>query len=264
MTTSFNPFVVLAITGTFTALSVGQGMAGSLDASMADALSGQFIVNGFSTTLPAVAPVQGSAPPSYDQRNSLLGYDKVQNIAHHQAPPIALHAHLTGVWNHVMGTGMGVDSHGSEADTQIATAALSLNLNPPPPTAVPLVPLEISATGVQASANYNVVVPRPAFVSGTASFDDLTITGSLLEGKTLTYRGTPPANYTLFSNAELTITLNEQVTVATLVTCVINRDCTVTPGGIHVRAVHVALTKADIFGRIVSGDVFLGEAHAGN
>jgi hypothetical protein len=257
---------MLAITGALTALGIGQGMSGSLDASMADALSAHFIVNGFSTTLPAVAPVQGSAPPSYDQRNSLLGYDKVQNIAHHQAPPPALHARLTGVWNHVMGTGMGVDSHGSEADTQIATAALSLNLNPPPPTAaiVPLVPLQISATGVQASANYNVVVPRPAFVSGTASFDDLTITGSLLGGKTLTYRGMPPANYTLFSNAELTITLNEQVTVATLVTCVINQDCTVTPGGIHVRAVHVALTKADIFGRIVSGDVFLGEAQAGN
>jgi hypothetical protein len=96
-------------------------MAGSLDASVANALSAQFIVDGFVTTLPAVAPVQGSAPPSYDQRNSLLGYDKVQNIAHKRAPLPALYAHLTGVWDHVMGTGMGVDSHGSEADTQIAT-----------------------------------------------------------------------------------------------------------------------------------------------
>jgi hypothetical protein len=115
---------------------------------------------------------------------------------------------------------------------------------------------------VQASASYSVVVPRPSLVSGTASFGELTITGSLLEGKTLTYSGTPPANYTLFSNAEVSITLNE-VIEATTVTCVVGQGCTVIPGGIHVAAVHVALTNANIFGRNVSGDFFLGEAQAG-
>jgi hypothetical protein len=48
------------------------------------------------------------------------------------------------------------------------------------------------------------------------------------------------------------------------VTCVVGKGCTVIPGGIYVKAVHVALTKANIFGRIVSGDIFLGEAQAGS
>jgi hypothetical protein len=39
----------------------------------------------------------------------------------------------------------------------------------------------------------------------------------------LTYSGTPPANYVLFSNAEVSITLNEQV--ATTVTCVVGQEC---------------------------------------
>jgi hypothetical protein len=255
-----NPLSILATTGALTALAATPVMAGSLDASMADALSARFIAQGFSTTLSAVAPVQGSAPPSYNKQDSLPGYNTILNIAHKLESPPALYAHLTGMWDHVMGSGIGVDSHGSEGDTKIATAALSLNLNPPPPM---LVPLQISATGVQASANYNVVVPRPALVSGTANFGDLTITGSLLGGNTLTYSGTPPANHILFSNDEVSITLNEQVIEATTVTCVVGQGCTIIPGGIYVAAVHVALTSANIFGRIVSGDFFLGEAQAG-
>jgi hypothetical protein len=265
MTTSLNPPAILAISGTLAALAAAPVMAGSLDASMADALSARFTANGFLTTLPAVAPVQGSAQPSYNNQDSLPGYNKTLIIADKLEPPPALYAYLTGIWNHVMGSGVGVDSYGSEGDTKIATAELSLNLNRPATagilTLVP--PLQISATQVQASASYNVVVPRRTFVSGTANFGELTITGSLVGGETLTSSGTPPANHILFSNAEVSITLNEQAIEATTLTCVVGQGCTVIPGGIYVAAVHVALTKANIFGRIVSGDFFLGEAQAG-
>jgi hypothetical protein len=151
------------------------------------------------------------------------------------------------------------DSHVSEGDTSIATAALMLNLNPMPPPAGS-VPLLISATRVHASASYRVV-RGSTLVSGTASFDQLIITGSLVGGMTLNYSGIPPANHVLFRNAEVTITLNEQV--PTTATCTVGQECTITDG-IQVVAVHVALTNADIAGRIVSGDFFLGEAQAGN
>src|ERR1700680_1996902 len=49
----------------------------------------------------------------------------------------------------------------------------------------------------------------------------------------------------LFSNAEVSITLNEQAIEATTLTCVAGQGCTVIPGGIYVAAVHVALTKAN-------------------
>jgi hypothetical protein len=261
MTTSLNSLAIFAVTGTLAAFAVGSVMAGSLDANMAVALSGRFIADGYLTILPAVAPARGTAPPSYNQKDALPDYAKVLNIGQKLTQPAALYAHLTGVWDHVMGSGIGVDSHVSEGDTSVATAALMLNLNPPPTAGiVPLVPPLISASGVHA----NAVVSGSTLVSGTASFGELTITGSLLGGRTLTYNGTPPANYTLFSNTEVSITLNEQFIVAPTVTCVVSQECTVIPGSIHVEAVHVALTKADIFGRIVSGDLFLGEAQAGN
>jgi hypothetical protein len=181
MTTSLNPPAILAISGTLAALAAAPVMAGSLDASMADALSARFTSNGFLTTLPAVAPVHGSAQPSYNKQDSLPGYNKTLIIADKLEPPPALYAYLTGIWNHVMGSGVGVDSYGSEGDTKIATAELSLNLNPPPPTAG-IVPLLISATRVHASASYRVV-RRSTLVSGTANFGELIITGSLLGGR---------------------------------------------------------------------------------
>jgi hypothetical protein len=260
MTTAlkYNSLAIFAITGTLTASAVSPIMADSRDASMADALAGRFVADGDLTALPAVASTQGSAPPSYNHEHALPDYAKVL-IVHKLVPPAALYAHLTGVWDHIMGGVFGVDSNVSEGDTSIATAALMLNLSPPPTAGI--VPLLISATGVHASAGYRVV-QGSTLVSGSASLGELIITGSLLGGTTLTYSGTPPANYLLFSNAEVSITLNEQVAVT--VTCVIGQECTVIPDGIRVEAVHVALTKAEIFGRIVSGDFFLGEAQAGN
>ena len=241
-------FAIFAIIGTLTASAVGPVMA---DASMADALAGRFIADGDLTILPAVAPTQGNAPPSYNYKEAVPDYVTVLDIAHNGAPPAALYAHLTGVWDHVMGGEFGADSHVSEGDTSIATALLMLNLDPMPSPAGS-VPMLISATGVHASASYRVV-RGSSLVSGTAEFSELMITGTLLGGRTLTYSGIPPVNYLLFSNAEVSITLNEQVA----------KECTVTDG-IQVVAVHVALTNADIAGRIVSGDFFLGEAQAGN
>jgi hypothetical protein len=254
------------ITGTLTAFATGPVIAASLDSSTADALSAGFTADGFLTTLPPVARVKGSAPPAYNEQVALAVYDKTLNIADRLAPPPALFVHLTGINDHVAGSGIGIDSFSSEGDTEIATTALSVNLNPPPPTAspVPFPPLQVIATGVQANADYSVVVPQPPVVHGTANFSELTITGTLVGGKTLTFSGTPPMNHILFRNSEVTITLNEQIIVATTVTCVVPQGCTVTPGGIQVKAIHIVLTNANIFGRIVSGDVFLGEAQAGS
>ena len=170
-------FAIFAIIGTFTASAVGPVMA---DASMADALAGRFIADGDLTILPAVAPAQGSAPPSYNYKEAVPDCVNVLDIAHKLTPPAALYAHLTGVWDHVMGGEFGADSHVSEGDTSIATAALMFNLNPTEPPAG-IVPLLISATAVHASASYSVV-RRSTLVSGTASFDQLRISTPIRQG----------------------------------------------------------------------------------
>jgi hypothetical protein len=266
MTTSLNSFAMVAIAGALTALAAGPILAASLDSSTADALSAGFTADGFLTTLPPVAQVHGSAPPAYNKQIVLPVYDKILNIANRLAPPPELFVHLTGIDDHVMDSGIGIDNFSSEGDTKIATTALSLVFNPLPPTAGPPAQLllGVTATAVQASADYSVVVPQPPVVHATANFSELTITGALVGGKTLTFSGNPPVNHILFRNSDVTITLNEQIIVATTVTCVVPQGCTVTPGGIHVKALHIVLTNANIFGRIVSGDVFLGEAQAGS
>jgi hypothetical protein len=265
MTTWLNPLVRLPIIGTLTVLSAGPVLAGSLDDSMADALSARFIADGFLTILPPVAPAQGSAPPAYNKTTSTPLFDETLDIANKLAPPPALFVHLTGIADHAIGSGIGIDSFSSAGDSTIATAALSLNLNPPPPTAtaVPFVPLQIGATAVQANASFSVVVPQPPVVTGNTNFGHLTITGSLVGNKVLTFSGTPPVNHVLFTSPEVTITLNEQLIVGALVTCFPGQGCKVIPGGIFVRPVHVRLTNANIFGRIVSGSIILGQAQAG-
>jgi hypothetical protein len=160
----------LVITGTLTAFATGPVIAASLDSSTADALSAGFTADGFLTTLPPVARVKGSAPPAYNEQVALAVYDKTLNIADRLAPPPALFVHLTGINDHVAGSGIGIDSFSSEGDTKIATTALSLVFNPLPPTAGPPAQLllGVTATAVQANADYSVVVPQPPMVHGTA------------------------------------------------------------------------------------------------
>jgi hypothetical protein len=53
-----------------------------------------------------------------------------------------------------------------------------------------------------------------AVAHATANFSELTITGTLVGDKRLTFSGTPPVNHVLFRNSEVAITLNEQIIVA--------------------------------------------------
>jgi len=239
--------------------------AQQLDASTADALSAQFTANGYVTTLPAVAPVAGTAPPTYNKKVTLGAFNTILNIADSPvtAAPPALYATLSGIAYHVDGSGLGVDNYGSEGDATVTSGELSLNLNPPPPAggAVPLAPLSISASAVHATGSYSVVVPQPPRVAGSASFGSLSVSGALVGGETLTYSGTPPANFTLYSSPNITITLNEQLVVS-IVLCVPGGTCTPQPAGIAVAAMHVALANANIFGGIISGDIYLAQAHA--
>jgi hypothetical protein len=122
----------------------------------------------------------------------------------------------------------------------------------------------------RASARHNqlisIVVLRPSVLTDSASpcvnpKSRAFASGSLSAVGISTPIRRMRRGHVLFSNAEVSITLNEQV--ATTATCTVGQECTVTDG-IQVVAVHVALTNADIAGRIVSGDFFLGEAQAGN
>jgi hypothetical protein len=258
MMTSFKAFAIVSIVGMLTAAV--PAMAASLDSSSADALSARFTAD---DATPGGA-CEGHRPAALQRADLVAGLR--QNPEHCRQDRAATGVLYPSHGHHgpCGGQRIGVDAFSSEGDTKVATAALALNLSPPPPTAtgiVPLVPLQVIATSVQSSASFSNVIPEPPVVRGTSNFGALTISGTLV-GKTLTFEGTPPPNHVLFSNAGVTITLNGQLIVATTVTCVVNQGCTVLPGGIFVKALHVTLTNANVFGRIVTGDFFLGESQA--
>lgn len=264
------PHRIVAALALAAALAAMNGHAafaqGALDASRADAISARFLVGQFATTLPPVALAAGSAPPAYNKHAARASFDTILKIADgpSSAVPAALYVHLFGITDHASGNMIAVDGFGAQSETKIAAADMSLDLDPPPAggTVAPLTPLRISATGIQASADYTVVVPQFRQAAASASFASLRIMGALVGGKTITYSGTPPANFTLFSTEAVTIILNQQIIEAAVGTCTVSKGCAITPGGILANAVHVELSNADIGGHLVSGSVSLGTVSA--
>lgn len=107
--------------------------------------------------------------------------------------------------------------------------------------------------------------PKHASVEGSASFGSLSITGSLVGSKTITYSGSAPANTVLYKSPTstvnqtpaVTITANKQI-VDGLISC--SPTCTFTPDSIEVHALDISLNNALILNRPVTGDIVLGNS----
>jgi hypothetical protein len=259
-------YVRMTLAACALALGAAHGApAATLDSSNADAFSARFVMHGYSASLGPVASVSGAAPPAYYKGASLPSFGAVLHLPAAAVPVFgpAFYVDLGPLNDHVSGSTIGIDNYGSTANSKITSANLALNLDPlPPGQPVPVPPLQIAATGVQASASFNVVVPQLPSTSGAASFTSLSVSGSLVGDKTLTYAGTPPSNFVLYRSPQVTIVLNEQIVDASVVTCIVNHGCIVIPGGISVAAIHVSLTDAPVFGKLITGGFSLGEAAA--
>ncbi len=236
----------------------------AVDSSEADALVGQFTANGYVTKLSPVAQALGAAPPSFDEWNRVPSYKSNLSIVYDTQPgwQPTLISNISLITDHAAGSGIGVDSFGSEGDTRIDGASIALTVLAPPNEPISVEPpLTITAKGLRASANYSVVVPQSAKVNGTASFTKLTISGPLVGGQVLTYEGTPPKDFVLYSSPEVKITLNQHMEEA-IITCVFPGGCKVIPTAFEVDAVAVTLTNADLYGKKISGGFSLGRAQA--
>jgi len=237
----------------------------ALDSSAANALSGRFLNNGFSTTVAPVAPAIGTSPPGFDEWNRVPSYNQTLDIVESTAVngwQPALLTSLSVAVDHATGSGIGIDSFGSEADSRINAADLALTELPPPDEPIAVEPaLTISAKGVRSSATYSVTVPKTPVVVGTASFTKLTVSGPLVGNQVLTYEGTPPPNFVLYQNGGVTITLNRHQEEA-IISCILPDGCKVTPVSVQVDAVAVSLNNAQLPNKTVSGEFVLGHAKA--
>jgi hypothetical protein len=152
-----------------------------------------------------------------------------------------------------------------EADTMSRGLDLALFLNPPPPGATARLPrpfLAVSAKEIRSGAVYVAVLPHVHYVTGSASFDGLVVTGSLVDNKTLGFSGAAERDKILFESPNVTVTLNRQIVVGFLLCTPAPVHCGFFPDGITTNAVDIKLDRADLDGQIVSGEILLGVADA--
>ena len=233
--------------------------------SSAFGLQAKFTTKGLTTGLGPIAAVNGSAPPGYSKSTTITGFQQIVPLVAETGPVPSLFASFTSIKSHAASAGIGIDSLSAEGDVVVKGLDVSLMLNPPPPAdaKTPIEPqpyLNISVKSIQSNANLNVVFPQPGYTTTSATFSGLEINGMLLDGQTIKFTGAVPNNTVLFQSPTVTITLNSQL-VAGLISC--TPKCTFSPVSVTGSAINVELNKATIDGKIVSGNITIGQSQAG-
>jgi hypothetical protein len=231
-------------------------------ASSAFGISASLTSEGSTTGIGPIAPVQRVAPPAYDHKAIVPSFSQTVGIAAGSQEVGTLEITAGALRSHVASSGFRIDNISAQADSTIGAAQFTLQLYPPPPGAMTPFPqslLSLSASKIAAAASGNEVFPQPATVSGAASIGKLTVSGSLIGGKTLTFSGTPAKNTVLYSDDAVTITLNQEV-AAGLISC--GPTCIFTPTGITTDTIAIHLHNVNLFGHPVSGDILVGQSRA--
>jgi hypothetical protein len=157
----------------------------------------------------------------------------------------------------------GVDAVNTQGTSSAGMGIVAL-LGWPLSPATSALPLRIQFSKLKATANYGQVFPGPTHRTGATNVGSLTISGSLVGAKPLTFTGDIQPNTVVLDTPEVKITGNAQV---------IPQNPVCSPGivcplyrvleTVETQAVHVELNKAKVGGHEVSGEVIVGDAEAG-
>jgi hypothetical protein len=236
-------------------LSASAAQAGVGGGSSAYGLSVDFTVAGTNTGIGAVNRLSSSAAGKTANSGA---YSKVLTIATGVAPP-AVTVKAANFNSHV---GTVVAKDGTSIAGDATATGFSLTLAPPTGVAGVSSPpfLKITATKLRETGTYLHGANKNPAISGVAAISGLTVTGTLVGGKTLTFSGTPKNNQILFQSGTVTITLNF-MTSTDLISC--GPKCVVTPFSVRTAALQVSLDKAPIGERKLTGEIDVGGANAG-
>jgi len=241
----------LAITGLAT---VGATAPAFAEGSYVDALQGSFTSQGTGTLIQPVGRTGYSGGAPYSTHSSVLLFDEAIGLVSKGAIIGEAAIEATGMAMHASNAA----SHGAltvEADTTIASAEVLLNLLPPTgPTPPPL--LKLTASGISNTLTDVQTLPLPSVQTGITHFTTLTLTGSLVGGKTLTFTGDAPANTVLYDDQYLTVTLNQQI-VTGMIEC--TPTCTFVPLQMAANAIAIQMNKEPIAGKPANGNFFIGQ-----
>jgi hypothetical protein len=225
--------------------------------SSADALSGYLDGGSSQASFGPVGLVSGAAPPAFHQTKKLATFDDTYSVGATAASQSTLQIHATNLINSASSTGLGIDSIGTQASSEIGSANIVLTDNLS--TTLSILGLSLSATLVHSDSDASYVFgPNRGFLGGDASFGSLTIGGSLI-GKTLTFAGGAAANTILYHSSTVTITLDKQTLSDFLPPSTV---APIGPNRITTDAIDISLNNAHLGGQTLSGDIALGETSA--
>ncbi len=236
-------------------------MSSTLVQSAADSLSGSLQVGNHVTSFGPVGEVAGTAPPAFHHAHEIGVFDHGYDLN----PPLLLAPTLVvdtaGLVNTADSPGIGIDTLGADATADIGWATISLT--DPVVASLLLLGLSASATFIHSESSVSYVFgPNRGFLAGDASFGSLTISGSLVGGKTLTFSGDAAANTVLFHSSTVTITLDKQTLSDFQPPVAASAVPAVWPSRITTDALDIQLNKASVGGQTITGDIRLGESSA--
>jgi hypothetical protein len=228
-----------------------------LVSSSADSFTGSLKADGFTTTVAPFAPVSGSAPPAYDQAKTAAYFDHLYELTPSEFNDLSLQVQARQMFNAASSAGLGVDQIGANGTADLSSANLLLT-DTVGLTGPTVLGLSVAATGVHSDSNSSLVFgPNRGFLAGDASFQSLTITGALVNGRTLTFSGDAKPDTVLYSSPTVTITLDEQTlllppaTTGSVIGPMISTD-----------AIDIHFNGVNLIGNTISGHFDIGQSSA--
>jgi hypothetical protein len=228
--------------------------------SSAYGLSAALTSQGTGTSIPAVAKTSGQGQAAYTHHSSVLMFSEAMGLVSKGEVIGEMAIMASGIATHASGSGAANATVQTEADASIASVDVTMQLFPTSvaaPLTVPL--LALSVAQIATSLTDTQTLPAVAVQTGTVSFGSLTLTGSLVGNKKLTFTGTAPANTVLYDDPNLTVTLNQQIVTGSI-------DCTplcqFVPQAITTSAVAIQMHNEIIAGKKATSDVFIGQLEA--
>lgn len=177
----------------------------------ASGLSGALASQGSATAIAPVNRVLGSGIKAYSHGATVPLYSESIAIVVGGKLVGSMTVVASGIVTHVASTGTSGGTTQVQSSTSIASLQITMSLTPPAGSTAPPAPLlSLTATNIASQVTDSATAPLVPQQAGTASFGSLTLGGSLVSGQPLTFEGAAPANTVLYSDANMTVTLNQQ------------------------------------------------------
>ena len=230
--------------------------------SEADSLSGSFVTGGHTTAFGPIGQVSGIAPPAFHHIVKIGAFGETFSLDPTSLIDPTLQINATDLTNTASSDGLGIDNISTQSTSDIASA--SIVLTGAVSSTLEILGLSVAATFIHSNSSASYVFgPDRGFVSGDASFQSLSISGSLIGGKTLTFSGDAAPNTVLYHSPTVTITLDQQTLSDFLPPSpVASGTPPILPNRITTDALNIQLTDAPLLGVPITGHISLGETSA--